>query len=136
MDDCIFCKIIKGEIPCAKIYEDDSVFVFVDIAPVNPGHVLVVPKKHSLDIMDMEDEDVKKVFLVAKKISKAVMEAMDADGINVGMNNGNAAGQLVMHSHVHVMPRLKDDGLKLFVGQKYEEGEIEKVKDKIISKLR
>jgi len=136
MDDCIFCKIIKGEIPCAKIYEDDSVFVFVDIAPVNPGHVLVVPKKHSLDIMDMEDEDVKKVFLVAKKISKAVMEAMDADGINVGMNNRSAAGQLVMHSHVHVMPRLKDDGLKLFVGQKYEEGEIEKVKDKILSKLR
>lgn len=136
MDDCIFCKIIKGEIPCAKVYEDDKVFVFMDIAPVNPGHTLVVPKKHSADMMDMDDEDIKSVFVAVKKISKAVMEAMEADGINIGMNNRQAAGQLVMHSHIHIMPRMKDDGLKLWAGSRYGKGEIENVRDKIASRLR
>ncbi len=136
MDDCLFCKIIKGEIPSAKIYEDDDVFVFLDIAPVNPGHALVVPKKHSIDLLDMEDETVKKVFVAVKKVSKAVLEGVDAEGINVAMNVKPAAGQLVMHSHVHIMPRFDNDGLKLWKGKKYkEEEQMNKIQERVKSKL-
>lgn len=135
-DECIFCKIINGEIPSAKIYEDDDIIAFLDIQPVNPGHTLVVPKRHSADLMEMEDDVVSKVFTTAKKVSKAIIEAMDAKGINIGMNNRKAAGQLVLHSHVHLIPRFEDDGLELWQGGKYDEGQLDKTKDKIRSKMR
>ncbi|MCX6707176.1 MAG: HIT family protein [Candidatus Woesearchaeota archaeon] len=135
MQDCIFCKIIKGEIPSSKVYEDKHVFAFLDIAPVNKGHVLVVPKNHSLDFSDMADEDIKAVFVAAKKIANAVMKGTGAQGYNLGMNNKKAAGQLVMHSHLHIIPRFDDDGLKHWPAKKYTEGEAEKVKDVIIKQI-
>lgn len=135
MPDCIFCKIIKGEIPSSKVYEDKKVFAFLDINPINKGHVLVVPKNHSLDLSDMADEDIKNLFIAAKKIANAVMKATGAQGCNLGMNNRKAAGQLVMHSHLHIIPRFEGDGLKHWPGKKYAEGEAEKVRQDIIKNL-
>ena len=135
MTDCIFCKIIKGEIPSYRLYEDDSVIAFLDIQPVNKGHTLIVPKKHSLDITDMEDEDITAVFTAAKKLAPAILKATGADGFNLGMNNKKAAGQLVMHSHLHIMPRFSNDGLRLWSGKAYKEGEADKVKESIIKVL-
>ena len=134
MPDCIFCKIIKGEIPSHKVYEDKKVFAFLDINPVNIGHVLVVPKNHSLDLSEMTDQDIKDVFLAAKKIADAVMKGTGAAGFNLGMNNKKAAGQLVMHSHLHIIPRFEGDGLKHWPGKKYAESEAERIRADI-SKL-
>lgn len=112
MADCIFCKIVKGELPCYKLYEDDAVISFLDIFPVQPGHALVVPKKHSVDIFDTDEETMMRMMAVAKKIAPAVMKGAKADAINIGMNNREAAGQEVSHAHLHVIPRYKGDGLK------------------------
>ncbi len=112
MPDCIFCMIVKGELPCYKIYEDDAVISFLDIFPIHPGHALVVPKRHSADIFDTDESTMKQMIAVAKKIAPAVMKAARADAINLGMNNGEAAGQEVPHAHLHIIPRYKEDGLK------------------------
>ncbi len=125
MTDCIFCKIIKGEIPSAKVYEDDKVMAFLDIQPVNEGHTLVVPKRHHEDLFDLPEEFLSSGLGAIKKIATAVKKAVDADGINIGMNNGRAAGQAVFHAHFHVIPRFKNDRLKEWKRKSYQEGEIE-----------
>lgn len=112
MNDCIFCKIISGEIPSHKVYEDDDVFAFLDIHPVNPGHVLVVPKRHAEDLQAAPDELLAKLLPTVKKIAAAAVRSAGADGFNLGMNNGAAAGQVVFHAHLHVIPRFADDGLR------------------------
>ena len=134
-DDCIFCRIVKGEIPSAKVYEDDNVYAFLDIAPVNKGHTLVVPKKHSRDLFEMDDRDACKVMEAIKKIAPAVKEGVKADGIIVSQSNGKAAGQVIMHAHFHIIPRFENDGLKLFPQGKYEEGQIEEVAEEIKQNL-
>jgi len=113
MESCIFCKIVKGEIPCTKVYENSSVLAFLDVSPVNPGHILVVPKKHSETIIDADENSLCETMNAVKKLSNAVMKAVKADGINVSINNFKAAGQLVPHLHVHIIPRFENDGLKL-----------------------
>jgi len=131
MDDCIFCKIIKGEIPSSKIYENDKVLAFLDIGPVNKGHTLVIPKKHFTNIFDIDEKVLDEVSRVVRKIAPAVKKAVNADGVNVMSSNGEAAGQVVMHSHIHIIPRFKNDGLKLWPQGKYEEGEMNSFKEKI-----
>lgn len=135
MTDCIFCKIIKGEIPCSKIYENNKIIAFLDIAPVHAGHTLVVPKKHCLDITDISDGSAKDVMLGVKKVSNAIIKALNADGLTVTMNNKEAAGQIVAHAHVHVIPRFKGDGLKLWPQHQYEGGKAEETRDKIVKFL-
>ncbi|MDD5086257.1 MAG: HIT family protein [Candidatus Nanoarchaeia archaeon] len=135
MDECIFCKIIKSEIPCNKIYEDEKFFAFLDIAPVNKGHTLVIPKKHYKNLLDMPEEEIKGYMEAVKKVSDAVMKGVDADGISISISNEKAAGQVVMHAHIHVIPRFDDDGLKLWPQGKYEEGESEKTREKIVNYL-
>lgn len=125
MDNCIFCKIIKGEIPCAMVYEDDKVLAFLDIEPINEGHVLVVPKRHHESLFELPEEFLGAGLSAIKKIAGAVQKAMDADGINIGMNNGRAAGQAVFHAHFHIIPRFENDGLKHWKRKSYQEGEIE-----------
>ena len=110
--DCIFCKIVEGGLPSYNVYEDAHTLAFLDIFPIHHGHVLVISKKHTVDIFDTPEEDLKSIIVTAKKIAPAVMKATKADGINIGMNNKPASGQVVMHAHVHVIPRYKDDGLK------------------------
>ena len=136
MQDCIFCKIIKGDIPSNKIYENDKVLAFLDIGPVNKGHTLVIPKKHCTNILDIETEDLDAVSEVVRKIAPAIKQAVDADGLTITSSNGEAAGQVVMHSHIHIIPRFEDDGLKLWPQGKYEEGEAEKTKDKIVTFIK
>ena len=131
MEDCIFCKIAKGEIPSAKIYENEKVFAFLDIAPMNKGHALIVPKEHHKDLLDMPDNLLLEVMKAAKKVAKAIVKAVGADGFNIGQNNGRASGQAVMHYHIHIIPRFEDDGLKHWPQGKYEEGEIDKVAEDV-----
>ncbi len=133
--DCIFCKIIRGEIPCSKVFENEKFFAFLDIGPVNRGHTLVIPKKHYKNLFDMPEEELKGYMEAIQKVSKAVMKGVDADGVNINMSNESAAGQVVMHAHVHIIPRFKNDGLKLWPQGKYEEGEADKTRKKIVNYL-
>ena len=134
MNECVFCKIAKGEIPADKIYEDDNFFAFLDINPVNPGHVLVVPKNHYENIYSAPDEILCDIGSLVKKISIAVKQGVNADGINIIMNNESAAGQIVSHAHFHIIPRFADDGLRHWIGKPYANKEetskiAEKIKD-------
>ena len=99
--NCIFCRIAKGEIPCSKVYEDDNVLAFLDLAPVHHGHTLVIPKSHHKDMLEVPSELGSAVFSALQKVAAAVMKATGAQGFNVMQNNGLAAGQTVFHIHWH-----------------------------------
>jgi len=122
-DDCIFCKIIEGKIPCAKVYDQGGIFAFLDIAPVNKGHALVVPKKHYATLFDIPPDLGRELLSALKLVGAAVMQATGAAGLNVGMNNFEVAGQLVHHAHFHLIPRHEGDGLRLWTQHAYESGE-------------
>ena len=108
MDDCIFCKIIKGEIPAYKIYEDDDVFAFLDINGKTAGHTLVVPKMHFKNILDIEEIYLNKTINAVKKITKHYVDDLGFTGFNLQVNNGESAGQEVPHLHFHILPRGND----------------------------
>lgn len=129
--DCIFCKIVKGEIPSSKIYEDNAVIAFLDIAPAAKGHTLVVPKEHYELIADVPNELLEKTIDVVKKVGNALLK--ENDGFNIMQNNKKAAGQLVPHVHFHVIPRKDNDDLDIahWESIKYGEGEIEEVGAKL-----
>ena len=130
--DCLFCKIISGEIPSTKIYEDENTFAFLDINPTNIGHTLVVPKKHSRNIFDIEKKDLEAIYNTSQKIAKAIKNSLNSDGVNIISNNEPAAGQLIFHTHIHIVPRLNTDGFKHWKGKrKYNEGEEVKIANKI-----
>jgi len=135
MDDDLFVKIAKGEIPSHKIYEDEHTFAFLDRSPNNPGHTLVIPKERYKDIYEIPEDVLSHVMNTVKKVSIAVKKAVGADGINIGMNNEGAAGQVVFHAHIHVIPRFKDDGLKPWSKKEYKEGEADDVALKIRAEL-
>ena len=128
---CIFCKIINGEIPSYKVYEDDQTLAFLDINPVNPGHTLVVPKNHSENLIAADKKDLQALILAVKKITPAIMKGVEASGFNLGVNNGSVAGQVVNHLHFHLMPRFENDGHHLWSGKPYSPGEAEIVAEKI-----
>ncbi|WP_373501652.1 HIT family protein [Desulfococcus sp.] len=107
MKDCIFCKIIRGEIPSTRIYEDERVFAFMDIHPISKGHALVIPKVHAENIWEMASEDLAAVHAASKAIAHALRSALDTEGIAVLQLNGAAVGQVVMHYHLHLVPRVK-----------------------------
>lgn len=111
--DCVFCKIAKGEIDSAKIWEDNDIVVFMDINPVTKGHCLVAPKKHFESIFDIDDEILKKVIITAKKISENIKKSLNADAIRISQSNGKEAGQAIFHFHIHIIPRYKDDGVSM-----------------------
>ena len=137
MEDCIFCKIAKGEIPSSKIYEDDSVLAFLDIAPINKGHALVIPKQHYVNILDLPEAEFHKIASAVKKVSAAVKKATNADGINVLQANEKAAGQDVMHFHAHVIPRFENDGSGFrWLKKEYSEGEMQALQEKIRNALK
>ena len=116
--DCIFCKIIAGEIPCFKLFEDDATLSFMDINPANEGHALVIPKEHAVDVHVVSDAAIAATVRTAKKIAAAVEETLKPGGINLLQCNGPAAAQSVMHFHMHVLPRYDGDDLKLNWGPK------------------
>ena len=128
---CIFCKIIRGELPSFKVYEDEKTIAFLDIRPVNAGHTLVAPKQHSHNIFDIAPEDWAATAETVRRVAIAVEKGLQADGVNIAMNNREHAGQVVDHSHVHIIPRFKGDGLKLMPQRSYETGEAEESAEKI-----
>lgn len=129
---CIFCKIIKKEIPRYKIYEDKDVLAFLDINPVNPGHTLVISKKHFANFEEIPDEELCKIIKVVKKIGKTIIKSLEVKGYNVQVNNNPIAGQVVPHIHFHIIPRIENDGLQLWPQGKYEKGEAEEVMKKML----
>lgn len=136
MNNCIFCKIIKGEIPADKVFENDNILAFLDINPVNLGHVLVIPKIHYDNLEETPDDIVCEMMNAAKKIGLIMKDAIGADGFNLQLNNGEAAGQAVNHVHLHVMPRFSGDGLKLWPGRESSDEERATVAKKIRSKIK
>lgn len=106
----IFQKIINREVPANIVYEDNQVIAFLDIAPVNAGHTLVVPKNFSRNFLSIESKDIPYLFSVAQKVAQAQMSSLDCNGVNIIINNEPAAGQIVFHTHVHVIPRYDGDG--------------------------
>ena len=111
--DCIFCKIVAGEIPCFKLYESDDTLAFMDINPANEGHALVIPKEHSADVHAVSDAGISSTVVAAKKIAAAIEKTLSPDGMNLLQCNGPAAAQSVLHFHMHVLPRREGDELKL-----------------------
>jgi histidine triad (HIT) family protein len=116
--DCIFCKIVRGEVPSFKLYEDDKTLAFMDINPVNPGHALVVPKFHSPNLFRTPPEWVSAAILTTQKIAIAVQRTLNPYGMNILQANGPGAAQSVLHFHMHVVPRAKDDEMKMNWGLK------------------
>jgi len=129
--ESLFSKIIKREIPAQIVYEDDNFIAILDINPVNPGHTLLIPKEPFKDIFDMPENLLEKVGPLLKKLSGAVKEATEAEGLNIGMNNGEAAGQVIFHAHIHIMPRIKGDGHQPWKKMTYQDGQAKEVAEKI-----
>ena len=107
--DCIFCKLANGVFPTNFIYEDEDFKVILDANPATKGHSLILPKKHFKNILDADEEILKKIFPLAKKLSNKLIEVLKCDGVNVLQNNNEAAGQAVFHLHIHLIPRYKDE---------------------------
>ena len=123
--DCIFCKIIAGDIPSYKVYEDEHVLAFFDIFPISPGHTIVAPKSHEADVEALSDEEFSAMALAVKKIGKAMMDGLGVKGYSVFLDNKSAANQHVPHAHFHVVPRAEGDGLERWPQSGYGEGEAE-----------
>jgi len=141
MEDCIFCKIAKGEIPSFKIYEDKDIFAFLDIKPFSKGHCLVIPKKHFENIFDIDENTLKKVIVVSKKMSEKIKETLSADGIRLSQSNGKTAGQEIMHFHFHIIPRYENDNIPMHPAAtphllKADFGELKKIAEKIIHPVK
>jgi histidine triad (HIT) family protein len=111
--DCLFCGIVAGSIPSQTIDSDERTVAFMDINPATPGHALVVPRKHSADLLEISDEDLNATVLAARRLARRMKDVLDADGINLINACGAAAWQTVFHFHIHVVPRYEDDPLKL-----------------------
>ena len=128
VNGCVFCKMVAGQIPVTKIYEDDVVLSFLDIGPISDGHALVIPKQHFEKLHDCPAELLGQVCSCLGKIAAAVASAMNSDGYNVLCNNGRAAGQLIEHLHFHIIPRNTGDGVfDRWPAYKYEKGKIEQI---------
>jgi len=106
-EDCIFCKIVRRQVPSSIVYEDEKILAFTDIRPVSEGHTLIIPKEHCVDVFDTPNELLAETYIVTKKVAAAVKRATNADGISVVQQNGKAAGQDIFHIHVHVIPRFE-----------------------------
>ncbi|SDI84614.1 HIT family protein [Natribacillus halophilus] len=111
MADCIFCKIVAGEIPASKIYEDDDMLAFLDLSQVTKGHALLIPKEHQQDIFSLKEDTAAKLFTKAPTIATALQKTFDCEGLNIVNNNGEQADQSIFHYHLHFIPRYGNDPL-------------------------
>ena len=112
-DKCVFCEIIAGRLPDFRLYEDDLFIAILDRFPVNPGHTLLIPKFHAPDIFGLCEKEAPQIMPLAMKIAARIREVLKPDGFNILQNNGKAAGQVVFHYHMHIIPRFKGDGVKI-----------------------
>ena len=132
MENCIFCKIAKGEIPAATLYEDEDFRVILDLGPASKGHALILPKSHAANIYELSDELAAKAMILAKKMAVKMTEALKCDGFNIVQNNGETAGQTVFHFHMHLIPRYTGDG----VGLTWTPGTLtDEIKEEILTKM-
>lgn len=137
MDNCIFCKIVKGEIPSIKIHEDDRTYAFMDINPGTRGHSLVIPKAHAADIHDIAEEDLAAVIKTVQKVAKAAKQGLGCTGVNLVQSSGATAFQSVFHLHFHVIPRTEGDGVRLpWTPKPGDKSEIAETAQKITQALR
>ncbi|MCD7840884.1 MAG: HIT family protein [Lachnospiraceae bacterium] len=130
-ENCIFCKIARGDIPSATLYEDEEFRVILDLGPASKGHALILPKKHAANLFELPDETAAKALVVAKRIAGQLKEGLHADGLNLVQNNGAAAGQTVEHFHIHLIPRYQDDTVNV----KWQPGELSDADKEEILKL-
>ena len=130
MKNCIFCKIAKKEIPSEKVYENKSLFAFLDINPISDGHILIIPKKHATWMQEADDQSIAGVFKLAKKLMLALKKGLKCDYVQISVG-----GTDVPHFHVHLIPRYHNDGFTSWPTKKYKEGEMNKVAKKIIRVL-
>ena len=107
--ECLFCKIINKEIKTEIVYEDDDTLAFLDIHPRAPGHIMVIPKKHAENILDLPDDKIEPVFRAVKKVTEMINKTLSPDGFTIGINHGKVSGQAIDHLHVHIIPRWKND---------------------------
>lgn len=139
MDNCIFCKIIKGDIPGVKVYEDEHVLAFLDLSQATKGHTLVIPKKHVENVFSLDEETAAQLFSVVPKVSNALVKAFDAKGLNIVNNNREVAGQSVFHYHIHLIPRYgsKDGFQVLFTNNmnEYSKEDLEQLASSIQKNL-
>lgn len=131
MDDTIFMKIVRREIPAEIVYEDDDTLAFLDVKPTTPGHTLVVPKKLASNIFDVEEETLAAVMRTVRKISPAVRDAVGAHGVHINSNHGEAAGQIVPHLHFHIIPRHSHNEFSFWPQKNYPSGAAAEIAEKI-----
>ncbi|MBW1779689.1 MAG: HIT family protein [Deltaproteobacteria bacterium] len=139
MEECIFCKIIKGDIPSFKVYEDEKVFAFEDINPISLGHTLIIPKKHAQDLWEISEDDLRAVHSASKKIVDAIRNALRPSGVACLQLNGPGANQVVLHYHLHLIPRLTGDPELPVANWELKEGDMAAIKataDKIAAAIR
>lgn len=129
-DDCIFCKIAKGEIPSATIYETSEFKVMLDVAPANKGHALIIPKEHFDNIFQIDAETAGKLFSLATVVARALKEETNCEGMNIVQNNGAVAGQTVNHFHLHLIPRHQGDGVQVT----WKQGETDPAEQEALAK--
>ena len=111
--ECVFCRIVAGELPCFKLYEDEHALAFMDINPAHDGHALAVSKEHAPTVFDISDQALAATVIVARRVAEAVRKTMNPAGINLVQSNGDAAGQSVLHFHIHILPRAAGDALDM-----------------------
>ncbi len=137
MTECIFCRIVSGELPSSTVYEDDHVLAFMDIQPVNPGHVLVIPKEHAADLKDLDPHLGGYLFQVGQQVAAAIRGAsVLSEGVNLLVADGEAAGQEVFHMHLHVIPRFANDGFGFHFSPHYHDQTEREELDRIAEELR
>lgn len=112
-DNCIFCKLAKGEIPTKTLFEDDEFRIILDAGPLTRGHALILPKKHAANVFELDEQTAGNAYKLAKSFGEKLVKALGADGMNILQNNGSTAGQSVFHFHMHLIPRYKGDGVTL-----------------------
>nr|WP_295678260.1 HIT family protein [uncultured Lachnoclostridium sp.] len=135
-NSCIFCKLASGEFSSATVYEDDLFRAILDISPAAKGHTLLLPKTHAVNLFELDELEVSKALLVAKKLAAATQKTLQCDGINILQNNGTAAGQSVFHFHIHLIPRYEEDGVTIpWKSLSYSDGEAFELANKIHQNL-
>lgn len=132
---CIFCKIIQGELPSHKVYEDEHYFAFLDIHPISPGHTLVIPKNHAQDLLKSTPEDRMGLLEVVARIAPAILSSVEMRGFNVGINTGRDSGQIIFHTHVHIIPRKMKDGLSDWKNTPHSSEELSSIAERIRSRV-
>jgi histidine triad (HIT) family protein len=132
LNDCLFCKIIAGEIPSYKVYEDEFAFAFLDINPIAAGHTLVLPRVHVTRLAGLEGEALSGFAAALQRVAAGVEKALEAEGLNIFINQGEVAGQVISHLHAHIVPRVKGDGVRFETPSlKLSEGEFKGFSEKI-----